>query len=274
MAESVTRDYDPKLSPKEVSKTITSAGVVKATTSWWQLFVLGILAGIYISIGGHTYLIAREQGMGLIVAGAVFSLGLVLVVIAGAELFTGNVLMILGFLHHRFGLVHILKNWVVVWLGNLVGALAFVLLVFKAQMIGPPENLNTLGQLAATVCEKKMALSPWVVFLRGIPCNMLVVLAVILALFCKDVVSKICAIILPIMAFVAAGYEHCVANMYLIPLGMSAKGVAFQDQWVAFANILPATLGNIVGGLFIVLAHPERLKKLWIRVTGSDVRQA
>ena len=269
MQEAIAKDYSPRLSPQEVSKTITSAGVAKAATSWWQLFVLGILGGIYIAIGGHTYLIAREQGMGMIVAGAVFSVGLVLVVVAGAELFTGNVLMIVGCLHQRFGLVHVAKNWTVVWLGNLVGGLACAYLIFQTNLLGTPDNLNALGRLAAGISDTKMALPFGVVFLRGVFCNMLVVLAVILALFCKDVISKIFAIVLPITAFVAAGFEHCVANMYLIPLGMLAKGIPVHEHWTAIHNIFPATLGNIVGGMFIILAHPERMKKLWGRVSAS-----
>ena len=131
-----SKEYDPKLTPQEVQVTISQLGIKKANTKIWQLFLLGILAGLYISIGGHAFLVALEQGMGKIIGGAVFSVGLVLVVIAGAELFTGNIMMIVGALSTLFPIRKILKNWTVVYLGNFVGSFLFAFLIFKSGLLG------------------------------------------------------------------------------------------------------------------------------------------
>ena len=256
------KEYNPKLSPQEVQSKISSLGIKKANTKIWQLFLLGILAGLYISIGGHAFLVALEQGMGKIIAGAVFSIGLVLVVIAGAELFTGNIMMIVGALSTLFPIRKILKNWAIVYLGNFVGSFLFAFLIFKSGLLGTHLDINKLGQLAIKISENKLNLSFAECFIRGIFCNILVILAIVTSFFAKDIISKIFCCILPIMVFVASGFEHCVANMYLIPIGLFVKGVPFYRQYIIFQNLIPVTLGNIVGGLFILIIHPNRIRQL------------
>ncbi|NLF40913.1 formate/nitrite transporter family protein, partial [bacterium] len=249
MAETLSapQSYDPTLSPKEYAKVVSALGIKKANTKWWQLLVLGILAGIYIGIGGHLYLVAMQQGLGRITAGAVFGVGLVLVVIAGAELFTGNIIMLVGTVTRLFSIRKLLRNWGIVYIGNFIGALVLAWLVWGSGLFGAPGTLNDLGTLSVKTAEAKLSMPFMQAFIRGILCNMLVILAIIMATIAKDVISKIVCCILPIMAFVACGFEHCVANMYLIPAGLFCKGVALSDQWIMFKNIVPVTLGNIVG---------------------------
>jgi len=260
--------YDPKLSYQEVSKSISVLGIKKANTQPWQLFLLAILAGLYIALGGHVYLVAIAEGLGRIVGGAVFSVGLVLVVVAGAELFTGNIIMIVAAMSSTVRIARLLRNWVTVYLGNFVGSFLVALLIYQSGLLGSADSPNALGQLASKVAEGKIAQSFGEAFLRGVFCNILVIMAIILATISKDVISKIFCCILPIMTFVACGFEHCVANMFLIPLGLLAKGTSLGGQYVMFRNILPVTLGNVVGGLAILLIHPNRIRQLIVLASG------
>lgn len=256
------KDYDPKLSNAELAKSISVLGIKKANTKPWQLFLLALLAGLYIALGGHVFLVALAEGMGKIVGGAVFSVGLVLVIVAGAELFTGNIIMIVGAISAMFSFRQLLKNWGVVYLGNLAGAVLTALLIYKAGLLGTVEMPNALGELSVRIADAKLSLSFGEALVRGLFCNMLVILAIILATLAKDIVSKILCIALPIMTFVACGFEHCVANMYLIPLGQLSKGIPLWSQGIIVKNLLPVTLGNILGGLFILLIHPNRIRQL------------
>jgi formate/nitrite transporter len=260
--------YEPALTTREFSRKISALGIKKANTQGWQLFLLALLSGLYISIGGHLFLVALEQDMGRIVGGLVFSVGLVLVVIAGAELFTGNIIMLVGAVTRQFSARKVLRNWLIVYLGNLIGAVLFAWGVWHAGLLGTwPEHINRLGALASTVAGTKAALSFGDCFLRGLFCNMLVILAIIMATLSKDIISKIACCMLPIMAFVACGFEHCVANMYLIPLGFMAGGAPWQ-VYCSFStgglwhNLVPVTLGNIVGGIVILFLHPNRIRQL------------
>jgi len=255
-------DYDPTLSNKEFSQKISVLGIKRANEKLWQMFVLGILAGLYIGFGGQVCLVALEQGQGRIVAGTVFGIGLVLVVIAGAELFTGNIILTVGAVTRQFPFSRLLKNWVTVYLGNFAGAYALALAVWYGGLLGSSGGLNSLGQLAATVAQSKIGLTFGECVLRGILCNILVLLAIILATMAKDIVSKIICCILPIMVFVACGFEHCVANMYLIAVGLMAKGMTLPEQMVMFNNLIPVTLGNIIGGICILFLHPNRIRQL------------
>ena len=256
-----TIHYEPALSTPELLKKISALGIKKANTQMWQLFFLGILAGLYIGLGGHTFLIALQQGMGKIVGGAVFSVGLILVVIAGAELFTGNIIMIVSTVLSLYSVTKILKNWVSVYLGNFAGSFLLAFFIWKSGLLGSLEMVNELGKLAITVSQAKIALPFGEAFIRGVFCNMLVILAIIMATIAKDVISKIFCIILPIMVFVASGFEHCVANMYLIPLGQFASGASGTQFLPMFHNLIPVTLGNIVGGMLILVAHPNRIRQ-------------
>jgi len=254
--------YDPKLSPEETHHTISALGIKKANTKIWQLFFLGILAGLYIALGAQVFLVALQQGMGKVVGGAVFSVGLVLVVVAGAELFTGNLVMIVGAIGGHFRFRRIYRNWITVYCGNLVGSVLAALLIWHSGLLGTVENLNELGQLSARVADAKLAIPFVPAIIRGFFCNILVILAILLATISKDIISKIACCMLPIMTFVACGFEHCIANLYLIPLGLFAKGVPLVEHYVLFQNVIPVTIGNILGGLFILLIHPNRLRQL------------
>jgi formate transporter len=258
----MTGKYDPKLSYKELTSTISALGIKKANTHPWQLFLLGILAGLYIGFGGQLFLVALVEGMGKVAAGAVFSVGLVLVLIAGAELFTGNIIMLVGTVSHFIPIRNTLRNWITVYIGNFVGSFVFAVLIWKSGLLGGPDDLNGLGVLAVKVSQAKLAIPFTQCLIRGIFCNILVILAIIMVIMAKDITSKILCCVLPIMAFVACGFEHCVANMFLIPIGLFAKGIPAFDQFIMFKNILPVTLGNVVGGMFILLIHPNRIRQL------------
>jgi formate transporter len=254
--------YDPKLSAPEVHRTISALGIQKANTAAWQLFLLAVLAGLYISLGGHVALVALEQGMGKLVAGAVFSTGLILVVIAGAELFTGNVTMFVGSVTGLYSFRLLVRNWIIVYLGNFAGAFACAWLIAASGLVGTAGEPNALGTVAVKAAETKLGLGFTAAFIRGFFCNILVILAIILSFFSKDIISKIFCCVFPIMAFVASGYEHCVANMYIIPLGLFAKGASAADFAGIHVNLVPVTLGNIAGGIFIMMAHPNRIRQV------------
>ncbi|MBI9101311.1 MAG: formate/nitrite transporter family protein [Spirochaetales bacterium] len=263
------KSYDPKLSFEELGKSISKLGIKKANSRPWQLILLGILAGLYISIGGHLYLIAIAEGAGKLVGGAVFSVGLILVVIAGAELFTGNVIMIVGSVTRLYSIRKLMRNWFFVYLGNFIGAILYTYLIYKAGFFGEPSGgfsgvveSNTLGELAAAIASKKLSLSFSTALIRGVFCNILVILAVILSAMAKDITSKMLACMVPVMAFVAIGFEHCIANMFLIPIGLLVQGASFSDQFSMFVNIVPVTIGNILGGIFILFIHPNRIRQI------------
>jgi formate/nitrite transporter FocA (FNT family) len=149
--------------------------------------------------------------------------------------------------------------------------------VYKTGLLGKAGALNNLGDLSVKVAEYKLAIPFIQAFIRGIFCNILVILAIIMAIMAKDIVSKIFCIILPIACFVACGFEHCVANMYLIPLGLLAKGIPLYKTFVMFDNLVPVTLGNILGGIFILTIHPNRIRQIGtlfkkvIRISGSEL---
>jgi formate transporter len=254
--------YDPKLSPKELSGAISALGMKKANTRFWQLTLLGILAGLYVSFGSMLYMVALAEGLGKVVGGLVFSVGLVLVLIAGAELFTGNVIMLVGTITGLFALSSLLRNWVAVYIGNFVGSVLTAALIWRSGLLGDVAALNGLGDIAVSISDLKLSLTFEQCVIRGIFCNMLVILAIIMATMAKDIVSKILCIVIAIMTFVACGFEHCVANMFLIPLGLTASGAGLSGQLTMFANILPVTLGNIIGGILILLIHPNRIRQI------------
>jgi formate transporter len=253
--------YDPALSTEELAKKFSELGIKKANTEIWELLILGVLAGLYIGFGSHLYLVSLDLGMGRVVGGAVFGVGLVLVVVAGAELFTGNILMIIGSLLSLFSPAKIMRNWITVYVGNFIGSVLFAYLVWKSGLLGAPENLTGVGMAAVKAAAAKIDLSFLQAFIRGVFCNMLVVLAIIMATISKDVISKIFCCVLPIMVFVACGFEHCVANMTIISMGLFANGTAGAKFFTMFNNLIPVTLGNLVGGILIVVGHPKRIRQ-------------
>ncbi|PKL47510.1 MAG: FdhC protein [Nitrospira bacterium HGW-Nitrospira-1] len=258
--------------PLQIAKTVVNAGKTKASLPILQMFVLGILAGCYIAFGGElaTMIItgtAEKLGLNLtrFMAGAVFSVGLMLVVIGGAELFTGNSLMILGLFTGRLSLKGLLRNWVVVYIANFLGALLLVYIIYKSGLLHTGNN--AVGMTALKIAVDKVNLTWAEAFYRGIGCNWLVCLAVWLAFASEDIAGKILGIFFPIMAFVASGFEHSVANMYFIPLGIVLKSDAAMSNvvtalgsraealtWGGFVlnNLIPVTLGNLVGGTIFV----------------------
>ena len=258
--------FEPR-SPQALAQMITKGvGVKKATASLASIAILGILAGVYIGFGaqmatlvGHDA--AKFVGLGLaqVAVGGVFSVGLMLVVIAGAELFTGNNLMIASVLEKEYGWGKLLGRWGVVYVANFAGSvlLAYILYASGLWKMGS----NAVGAKALAIANAKVNLPFGEAFFRGIGCNWLVCLAVWMARSAKEVAGKILAIFFPIMAFVALGYEHCVANMYFIPMGLFLKGTAaagvasFESlTWGNFVarNLVPVTVGNIVGGALFV----------------------
>lgn len=260
------------LSPKEIAEKVVEVGCTKAKLPFFKMLVLAILAGVYIGFGGElATMISHDLKIGVgftqFLAGSVFSVGLMLVVIGGAELFTGNSLMILACLHGNAKVSGLLKNWGTVYLGNFIGGVLLALLMFMAGLW--KFNDASLGLKAVTIANAKVNLSFLEAFSRGILCNWLVCLAVWLAFGSRNIVGKIFAIYFPIMAFVASGFEHSIANMYFIPYGLFIKSSILSKfamsssvqlpnlanlTWGNFfiKNLLPVTIGNIVGGAFFV----------------------
>jgi formate/nitrite transporter len=243
--------------PKELAERVESLGVAKARLPLVSQIALGVLAGGFIGLGALYFtLVTSDANLGFaasrVLGGLTFSLGLILVVVAGAELFTGNNLLVLAWASRRITTRELLRNWLIIYLANFIGALGLVVLVFLSnhwQMNG-----SAVAMHAVKIAAAKAALPFWEAFFKGILCNILVCLAVWLALAGRSVVDKIFAIVFPISAFVAAGFEHSVANMYFIPLGILLKeqvpiGGAENLSWLGLgSNLLPVTLGNIVGG--------------------------
>jgi formate/nitrite transporter len=256
--------------PRTIAETVAQkVGVAKATSPWLTVFVLGILAGAYIGFGGLlsttvTFDAASKWGIGIskILSGATFSVGLMLVVIAGAELFTGNNLMVSSVMTREITFGAMLKRWGVVYLANFVGSIFLALLFYFSGLWKTGDG--ALGAAAVKIAFNKVALSFGEALWRGIGCNWLVCLAVWMALAARQVIGKIFAIFFPIMAFVAIGFEHSVANMYFIPTGiLLMNGAGFTNVpgvdpnllgWINFLwrNLLPVTIGNIIGGVVFV----------------------
>lgn len=253
------------LTPAETVKAIVENGKRVLTQSRLRTFVLSLLAGFYIGFGAElatvvTHDAAQVAGKGVaaLLAGSVFSIGLMLVVICGAELFTGNSMLASSALHGEITWAHLLENWGIVILGNLAGSLFFAAMMFASQLWAAPGVADHAIRIAAAKCQLPFS----VALMRGILCNWLVCLAVFMATAARDVTGKLLACYLPIMAFVASGFEHSIANMYFIPTGLllaRAQGREVQGlTWTACFrdNLLPVTLGNILGGvLFVAFAY-------------------
>lgn len=250
------------LSPKDISKAISDIGEKKATETTFELLIYGILAGIYIAFGAvvATAVLSGgtlDAGVAKFLAGSVFSVGLMLVLIPGSELFTGNILMAIGFIYRKYSFAKVLRNWLLVYCGNLLGAILIAWLVYQGGLLGRAGSLTAVGEVAIKITETRLALGFIPALCLGILCNMLVCLAVIMCIASRTIEGKILGIYFPIMAFVASGYEHSVANMYFLPAGLMAKGEFISGFWGMFSNLIPVTIGNIIGGLLIVLLHPR-----------------
>jgi formate transporter len=262
------------LPPPELAKAVVEMGRKKAHIPGSRMFLLGILAGAYIGFAAHLATTVATgpwecYGAGKFMVGAVFSVGLMLVVIPGSELWTGNNLMAPALLQRKITFSQLMKNWTIVYLGNLVGS------ILLAWMIASESGLlsGPVGGTAINIAYAKVSETPgglghnYAFFWRAIGCNWLVCLAVLMALASKDIQGKILGIFFPIMAFVACGFEHCVANMYFIPAGIFAKrfddaidasgktpdqlsALDWSNMWTD--NLLVVTLGNFIGGALLV----------------------
>jgi formate/nitrite transporter len=261
------------LSPLEMSRAISDIGEKKASESIFELFIFGILAGIYIAFGAvvATAVLSGgtlDGGVAKFLAGSVFTVGLILVLILGSELFTGNILMTIGLIYQKYSFIKVLRNWLVVYFGNLLGGIIIAWLVFNSGLLVHLGNLTSMGAVAVNIAGDKLQLSFTEALCRGVLCNMLVCLAVIMCIASKTIEGKILGIYFPIMTFVASGYEHSVANMYFLPAGLMARGEFISGFFTIFNNLIPVTIGNVIGGLLIVLLHPkveERIARLIFR---------
>ncbi len=232
--------------PAEIAEKIRVAGVAKVHLPLVSMATLAVLAGAFVALGAAAYTMVMTgadpmSGTDRLLGGLVFSLGLILVVVGGAELFTGNALMVMAAVDGLVSPAALLRNWMVVYAGNFAGAVCIAVAVALSGILSGPAGLT-----AVAVAEAKAALGWQEALLRGMLCNVLVCLAIWLSLAARAVTGKILAIIGPISAFVLLGFEHSVANMYLIPQGILAGAtISFGD----FAhNLLFVTIGNVIGG--------------------------
>ena len=247
-------------SPAEIQDLVEKIGVKKATLPFLQSSMLAVMAGGSIGLGALYYtIVASDADLSFatirVVGGIVFSLGLALVLVGGAELFTGNNLIVMAWASGKISTRQVLRNWVIVYCGNFVGSIGLVILVFFSHhldMNGGRIGLSILNTAVAKISPDLVTL-----FFKGILCNLLVCLGVWLAYAGRSVTDKIVGLILPVSAFVAAGFEHCVANMYFLPMAwlLTETGKVPADFNASVItipgiihNLVPVTLGNIVGG--------------------------
>jgi formate/nitrite transporter len=258
------------LPPADVARKAETVGVAKAGMPVLDVFLLGVLAGAFIALGAIFATTVAAGGSTLpygvlrLLAGLVFTLGLILVVVAGAELFTGNNLIVMAWASRRVSSARLLGNWTIVWIGNFVGAFATAILLFLSKQYTFGDG--AVGQTALSIAAGKTSLGFVEAVALGMLCNALVCLAVWLTYGAHTTTDKILAIIPPIAAFVAAGFEHSVANMYFISIALLIKtDDAFVSNlepppdlsgltWGSFFtdNLLPVTIGNIIGGAIMV----------------------
>lgn len=232
--------------PSEIADLVEAAGVAKARLPVLQIITLSILAGVFIGLGAAAYTVVMTGadasfGPARLLGGVVFSLGLILVIVGGAELFTGNALMVMAAVDRLITPAELLRSWVLVYFGNFLGASGLALAFSMTGILDGP-----VGSTAVIITDSKVTLDWSEAFIRGVLCNMLVCLAVWLTLAARTVSGKILAIIWPISSFVLLGLEHSVANMYLIPQGIFA-GSPVDTSSIANSFVF-VTLGNIVGG--------------------------
>ncbi len=268
------------LTPPEIFDKAIAAGVNKTGLSIKKLAVLSFMAGMFIAFGAVFASVVAvgmagtwPYGFMKLLQGLVFSLGLVLVVVGGAELFTGNSLMVMAWIDQKISFLNLLKNWIIVFFGNFIGSLfvASMILLGKEYLV----SNGLLGSVMLTTANAKVHYGFLQALALGILCNIMVCLAVWMTWSCRNTADKILAIVGPITFFIAAGFEHSVANMYIIPVGILIKAIdpAFVSTlnldlsgltWGAFfiKNLIPVTLGNIIGGgLFVGILYYWAFRK-------------
>lgn len=243
-------------SPKEIAGKVQALGVTKAQGDALTVLVLAVMAGAFISLGAMFFMVVltgSSLGFGVtrLLGGLSFSLGLILVVVAGAELFTGNNLVAMAWASRLVSTGALLRNWIIVYVGNVIGALGTVVLVVVAD-VGSFGG-GSVAQTALSIGRAKADLDILQAFALGILCNALVCLAVWLSLGGRSVTDKILAVIFPVTAFVAIGFEHSIANWFFLPYAIALDGFSEQHLIVRGAlNLFAVTLGNIVGGTLLV----------------------
>lgn len=245
--------------PAEIAANYIGIAKSKTQQKWWKTFLLAVLAGAFIALGGVVSTVAASGFSGIqasLIKGAVFPLGLILVVICGAELFTGNCLLIAPALQKEIKIGKMLKNLLIVYCGNLVGGVLIAMLTVYSHAFG-----TATAEVCVSAAEIKSTMSFSDCLLRGILCNILVCLAVWGAMASKNAAGKILFVYLPVFAFVVCGFEHSVANMYYLTAGLTAASeYAITASGLTLGNallynLLPSTIGNIVGGGMVAVSY-------------------
>lgn len=259
--------------PAQVFEANMKAGEGKVQLPLLKCILLGLMAGAFIAFGGATSSAAihniSNQGVAKALAGTIFPVGLMMIVFVGGELFTGDCLMLAGVVDKRFSALQLIKTLIIVWLSNMAGAILIATLVYYSGLLD--YTSGALGAFTIKVAYGKCTITPFKAICSGILCNILVCIAVLMATAARDIAGKVWAIFFPICAFVVGGWEHCVANMFYIPAGIIA---ATNDTYVAKAeelygitaaqisasvnvggfisDLIPVTIGNILGGMVFV----------------------
>jgi formate transporter len=247
-------------SPAEIEDKVEKLGLKKARLPFLASFMLAVVAGGGIGLGGMFFAIVLSDAtlgfaVSRVLGGVVFALGLSLVVIGGAELFTGNCLIVMAWMNRQLKTLEVVKNWSVVWSGNLAGALGLVFLLYMAHFW--TLNTGAVGTALLKLAVAKITPDVVTIFFKAILCNLLVCLAVWLSYAGRSVADKMAGLILPVAAFVAAGFEHCIANMFFLPFAWVLVATGHVPAGLDVSsitllgiahNLIPATLGNIVGG--------------------------
>jgi len=261
MDQSATNGLLDAYAPAQIAMRVREVGVTKATMPVLTMFALATLAGAFVALGALFFTITMTTsttgqppafGLMRLAGGITFSLGLILVVVGGAELFTGNNLIAMAWASGRVTTQQVMRNWGWVYLGNLVGAVGTAVLVWLAVVHSMSDG--AVGETMVQIARSKIALDPVSAVARGILCNVLVCLAVWLCMGARSVTDKILATVFPITAFVACGFEHSVANMYFLPIGVALAAGTSAPLSVADAvsNLALVTLGNVLGGTILV----------------------
>lgn len=260
------------LMPPEMALACETAGYTKATRDALTLVVLGILAGAFIAFGAIFMTVVTTGaadlpwGISRLLGGLVFSTGLIMVIVGGAELFTGDSLMIVACASQRISIASLLRAWCLVYVGNIIGAIGTAILVYLAGQYG--FNDGAVGERALTIAQTKASLPTGQLFYLAVLCNVLVCLAVWMSFASRSIAGKVLVIIPPITAFAAAGFEHSIANLYFLPYALLIKACAGSEFWASIGqqassyasitlagsahNIVVATIGNLIGGSLLV----------------------
>lgn len=271
-ATSPARPRMDSLLPADMALACEAAGAAKAARDAVALLVLGVLAGAFIALGAMFMTVVLTGsgdlpfGVARLLAGLVFSLGLILVVVGGAELFTGDSLMIVACASRRISVAQLMRAWGLVYIGNIIGSLGTAMLVFFAGQHGFAGG--AVGETALTVASAKAALPTGQLFFLAVLCNVLVCLAVWMTFGGRTTIDKVVVVVPPVAAFVATGLEHSIANLYLLPYALGIKAWAAPEFWAAIGkspsdfelltigatlhNIAVSTIGNLIGGSFMV----------------------